>query len=99
MPAPLFSVTEMFTTAGSTRLTSGAKLCVGSIGSEEGAAGLFAVGGLSAQTSGGTTRAAPSVTPSAAPRKFFQDGRRQKAAGSCIIDHLLVAAIDPQDGI
>jgi hypothetical protein len=82
MPAPLFSVTEMLTTAGSTRFTKGAKLCAGCTAAD--AAGLSAAGELSAQIIGGSASPAPRVTPSAAARIFFSE-RRRDSAGSCVI--------------
>ena len=35
--------------------------------------------------------------PSAAARAFLNEGRRRESAGSCVIDHLLLAAINPKD--
>src|SRR6267142_3777348 len=75
----------MFTTAGDTFLTSGAKLwpCISAIGEVivSGAAGvawdgLFMVGGFSAQTKGESAKVAPSPKPSAAARPLPSHGWR-----------------------
>src|SRR5947208_1807359 len=83
----------MFTTAGSTRFTSGAKLCPGSIA--DGAAGTasLAAGGFCAQTSGDRASVAPSPKPSTAARAFLNEGRRRGSAGSCVIDSLLLNTV------
>src|SRR4029077_1887530 len=81
-----FPVTEMLTTAGSTRLTNGAKLCCGmtTLGVE------LSGGGFCAQTSGDRARVAPSPKPRAAARVFLNRGRRPGSAGSCVMNDLLL---------
>src|SRR6202007_88274 len=82
---PALWVTEMFTTAGDTFLTSGAKLscCISAIGEVivPGAAfptggGLLVPAGFSAHTRGESASVAPSPKPSAAARLLRSQGRR-----------------------
>ena len=67
------------TTAGSTFLTSGAKLCCGTAKFCD-EAGELSAGGLCAQTSGDTARLAPSPKPRAAVRAFLNQGWRKRSA-------------------
>ena len=89
---PLFSVTEMFTTAGNTRLTSGAKLCCGNTaaGGGEAGAGSTAAGGFSAHTSGDNASVAPRPNPTAAARVLLTHGRREGNTENSVILHLPV---------
>ena len=82
---PPLWVTEMFTTAGDTFLTSGAKLscCISAIGEVIVSAaafptggGLFVPAGFSAHTKGESASVAPSPKPSAAARLLRSQGRR-----------------------
>src|SRR5437868_14465945 len=85
----------MFTTAGCTRFTSGAKLWPGCIVAAGGAAGTgsLAAGGSCAHTSGDSAKLAPRPKPSAAARVFFNEARRRGAAGKSVIDNLLLRAV------
>src|SRR6516162_1963322 len=81
--ASAFWETDMFTTAGDTFFTSGAKLCCWISATGEvnvcGAAGasgegLFAIGGFSAHTKGESANVAPRPKPIAATRFFLSQG-------------------------
>src|SRR5579863_1761660 len=82
----------MFTTAGSTRLTSGAKLCCGNnpaAGGEAGA-GSPAAGGFWAQTIGDNASAAPRPAPATTTRVFLNQGWRNGPTGTSIMRNLLL---------
>src|SRR6266436_6093618 len=88
-------VTEIFTTAGNTRLTNGAKLCCGMAMLGEGVV-VVSAGGFCAHTRGDKARVAPSPKPRAAARVFLNRGGRTGSAGSCVINDLLLRGASDQ---
>src|ERR1700687_2355609 len=79
----------MLTTAGSTRFTSGAKLCWGN-NPVAGAAASLEAGGFWAHTNGDSASVAPRPNPRAAARVFLNQARRRGPAGRSVMNNLLL---------
>src|ERR1700674_3017347 len=86
----------MFTTAGNTCFTSGAKLFVGTNAAAAGEADAawLAAGGFSGHTMGDRASVAPRPKPSAAARVFLNQGWREEPAGSPVINDSPVGSDD-----
>src|SRR5438105_7905091 len=80
----------MLTTAGSTRLTSGAKLCCGNNPAAGAAGASPEAGGFCAHTNGDSASVAPRPNPRAADRVFLNQGWPPGPAGRSLMNDLLL---------